>query len=274
MGGRAEIRRHLMITNSSPPAVHCPCCGATAVRLLRDPVLVCSMCGHRFMAAPPIVIYDEAYHGFSDDPYFRAKVRLEIRERIGPMLPAGARVLDVGCGNGVFVEEAEKAGYPALGIDTSQAAVKLCLSRGLEARCCTLHEVTDHFDVVTMWDVIEHVVDPAALISDAHRVLRPDGILVVKTPYAARGVFHLRPLWPLLLQMPAHVQFFTTSSLSVLLTRSGFSPTVIRAERFRGRKKVSSPRSMGGRVLRDLAWWTNLTGNLYALARRQLAPPA
>ncbi len=100
-------------------------------------------------------------------------------------LPAGARVLDVGCGTGAVLE-ALSARFEAYGTDTSQLAIDLCRQRGLaNAFCCTLETFPYpelRFDLVTLLDVIEHVDDDLGVLREAHRYLKPGGWALVTVP--------------------------------------------------------------------------------------------
>jgi SAM-dependent methyltransferase len=194
----------------------------------------CGECGHRFAAAPPAVevelaqLYEEDYAGFRSDVVFQGVVRRELEARFAPRLPPRAAILDVGCGNGDFLKAAQDAGFSARGIDFSPAAVALCRSRGLQAEVgdfLTL-DFGQRFHVITMWDVVEHLPAPLALVQRARELLLPGGYLVLKTPLATDATFRLvcrvRRLAGAMLQVPAHIQFFTDSSLRRLGTRSGF----------------------------------------------------
>jgi 2-polyprenyl-3-methyl-5-hydroxy-6-metoxy-1,4-benzoquinol methylase len=100
-------------------------------------------------------------------------------------LPAGARVLDVGCGTGAVLE-ALSARFEAYGTDTSQLAIDLCRQRGLaNAFCCTVETFPRRalqFDLVTMLDVIEHIDDDLGVLRAAQCVLKPGGWTLVTVP--------------------------------------------------------------------------------------------
>ena len=103
-------------------------------------------------------------------------------------------VLDVGCGVGNFLSLAGREGLDAVGVDVDPRPVEA--ARGAGLRAYTTAELDQHvpdatMDAATMWDVIEHVVDPGALLRDAVRKLRPGGLVVIETPDA---LFPLRPV--------------------------------------------------------------------------------
>lgn len=100
-------------------------------------------------------------------------------------LPAGARVLDVGCGTGAVLE-ALSARFEAYGTDTSPLAIDLCLERGLtNAFCCTLETFPRQelrFDLVTLLDVVEHIDDDLGLLREAQRYVKAGGWALVTVP--------------------------------------------------------------------------------------------
>ncbi len=152
-------------------------------------------------------------------------------------LPPGARVLDVGCGLGVFLGVARERGLIGTGIDISATATAIAHERfGHDARAGTLEEQRfpdARFDLVTLWDVIEHVFDPAALMREVRRVLAPGGLVLLETPDEGailRGLARLA-YWASLGRVrgparscyyPAHRVYFTRPGLRALLARSGF----------------------------------------------------
>jgi len=133
-------------------------------------------------------------------------------------------LLDVGCYTGVFVEIAQRHGWDAWGVEPSRWAVAQAQARGLHVVQGTLGtadlpEAT--FDVVTMWDVIEHVPDPRGALREVYRLLRPGGLVVVHTidiesPFARL----MGARWPWLMEM--HIYYFSRCTLRAMLEGSGF----------------------------------------------------
>ena len=108
---------------------------------------------------------------------------------VGEQVPQPGRLLDIGCGVGVFLELARARGWQVTGVDISDYAVQHAREqRGLDARCGVLRDMQFNdgsFDVITMWDVIEHLPDPLAELREVRRVLRQDGCLLINTPNEA-----------------------------------------------------------------------------------------
>jgi SAM-dependent methyltransferase len=145
-------------------------------------------------------------------------------ERLRRWAPSG-RLLDIGAGSGALVEEALKLGFKAEGVEPSGWLADRAKKRGLPVHHCALPHasVRGPFDVVTLVDVIEHVMDPMALISAAAGVLAPDGMILVITPDVSSVVPRLlgRRWWHFRI---AHVGYFNPSNLDRAFLTHGFVP--------------------------------------------------
>lgn len=108
------------------------------------------------------------------------------------------RVLDVGCGNGFYAGEFSKLGANVTGIDYSQHAITFAKDRhpGIDFRIMSGYSLKDfpdnEFDIVTLFDVIEHMSDQVHVLNEIKRILKPSGFLIVSTD--ADESIWLRPL--------------------------------------------------------------------------------
>jgi 2-polyprenyl-3-methyl-5-hydroxy-6-metoxy-1,4-benzoquinol methylase len=199
-------------------------------------VRTCPHCGHRFVPADRVdlaairgLYRDDCYDGFRPDPAFAAYLRRFVEEELSLRLRPGARVLDVGCGNGEFLAALAETGFEGWGLDVSAAAVEACRRRGLRASEGDLSggecPGEGPFDAVTLWDVVEHLTEPAACLRRAAALLKPGGFVFVKTP-EVRGLSAflagaLPVMHRVLLSAPAHIQYFTKRSAGAALAASG-----------------------------------------------------
>ncbi len=138
--------------------------------------------------------------------------------------PAGRPLLDVGCHTGVFVEIAARHGWDAWGIEPSRWAVERAQARGLRVIQGTLGTAglpETHFDMVTMWDVIEHLTDPRGALQQVYRLLKPGGLAVVHT-IDIESLFarSMGARWPWLMEM--HIYYFSRRTLRAMLEKCGF----------------------------------------------------
>jgi 2-polyprenyl-3-methyl-5-hydroxy-6-metoxy-1,4-benzoquinol methylase len=247
--------------------------------------LRCRRCAHRWLLTTPEVQglieaqYDGHYAGFRVDPYFNAVVSEELEQRLAAIVPPPATLLDVGCGNGEFLSLAKAARYTACGIDVSEAAAEGCRQRGLEVNAGDFLSRTfdQQFDIITLWDVMEHLRSPGDFARRAASLLAPDGVLLLKIPSKGSLNFSLLRLVSgrggLLLGAPGHIQFFSESSLRRLLARTGFRQVLwFTSKRFRSQQRTLRPKKLIGRAVVRLI--SRLAGdqNLYVVATRSSFP--
>jgi len=139
---------------------------------------------------------------------------------------APPRLLDVGCGAGFLLDAAREWGWAVQGVELSPfAAERAQRDLGLPVVQGELAEAQfpeGHFDIVVMRELLEHVPDPLALLKEARRVLREDGVLFVQVPNDLEGV-RMR-LWRRVWWMipPLHLFYFRRETLEALLERAGF----------------------------------------------------
>ncbi|MDE1928441.1 MAG: class I SAM-dependent methyltransferase, partial [Burkholderiales bacterium] len=114
----------------------------------------------------------------------QARRKLWLLRHLPPRIPRRGRLLDVGCAAGFFLAEA-RAHYEVQGVELSAWSSAWAREQlGLPVHTGTLQQAAleaGRYDVVTLWDVIEHVPDPVPLLSEAARVLAPGGSVVLTT---------------------------------------------------------------------------------------------
>jgi SAM-dependent methyltransferase len=138
----------------------------------------------------------------------------------------GKRVLDVGCAGGAFLVAARELGFAGVGIVPNRwLAAWGRRTYGLDIREGALAPGTfrpQSFDVITLWDVLEHLAHPHETLSEIRRLLRADGILVVNYPDVASSAARvLGTRWPFWLSV--HLLYYTPKTITAQLERAGFS---------------------------------------------------
>jgi SAM-dependent methyltransferase len=137
----------------------------------------------------------------------------------------------MGCGLGFFLEEARDAGWDAHGSEFETRAVEINRSKGfncLEAPIGVHTFDRGYFDVVTAFEVVEHLRDPSAEAAVIAHALRPGGLFYCTTPnFASLSRRVLGSNWAVV-SYPEHLLYFTPSSLCRWLTRVGFVPLKVR----------------------------------------------
>lgn len=94
-----------------------------------------------------------------------------------------AKVLDVGCGQGYFLDVLKEIGADAKGLDLMDFNIQMCRQRGLNVRKATVELENDgEYDLVTAFDVIEHLSEPSKFFKDVSRILKPGGYFLAFTP--------------------------------------------------------------------------------------------
>lgn len=181
-----------------PALGRCPICGdASARATCREAdltVFTCRGCGTAYVDPQPDAasiagLYADDYFSTIYDPqsaactaYFQG-----VMTRISRVRPTG-RLLEVGPGRGYFLQVSRDAGWDVAGVELSGAAAGQLRNRGFDVAQGTLDDLPApdrRFDMVVMWDVLEHVPDPVAALRHVPRLLGPGGLFVLKVPNRA-----------------------------------------------------------------------------------------
>jgi 2-polyprenyl-3-methyl-5-hydroxy-6-metoxy-1,4-benzoquinol methylase len=132
-------------------------------------------------------------------------------------VPPNVRVLDIGCGFGESLGYHRARGCDAHGAEADANILRVAERHGLNVRHGLFdahHYEPASFDVVTLDQVVEHVVDPVALLRGIHHVLKPGGLLVLSTPNAEGWSARVFGRHWIHWHAPYHLQFFTPASMA------------------------------------------------------------
>lgn len=156
----------------------------------------------------------------------RSLVHQQMRHLPRRLPRQGARLLDVGCGNGNFLALAQAAGWVVEGVDFDPLAIAAARKKDLKVHIGGLEQVGQHaggYDWISCSHVIEHVHDPVQWLQDMHALLRQGGTLWLQTPnIESWGHAHFGADWRGL-EPPRHLVLFTLDGLCDKLKALGFT---------------------------------------------------
>jgi ubiquinone/menaquinone biosynthesis C-methylase UbiE len=181
--------------------------------------------------------YDEDYfHGriyadYSAERDYRLRLFEQKLSLVRKYAPERGRLLDVGCAAGYFLEVAKERGYEVYGVEISDYIAER-IDKSLKSRVFVgqLEEAgfqENSFDVVTMWDVLEHMPNPLQTLRETSRVLKPGGMMFVETiNTACLNSRLLGDRWPLY-RPPFHLFYFSIRTLTELIDKSGLEVVAV-----------------------------------------------
>lgn len=137
-----------------------------------------------------------------------------------------SRILDVGCGSGYFLEVAKQRGWEVFGTEFTEDAVSVCRSKGImmhQGKLDTENYPASSFDIITSFEVLEHINDPLEEVKKFHALLRKEGIVYLTTPnFNSLSRLVLKEKWNVL-EFPEHLGYYTTTVLKQLFKSGGFN---------------------------------------------------
>lgn len=219
-----------MTTASSTPA--CPICAAAGCRALgsRDSytLFACPGCQAQFWSPfrnPGRAWYEQQAQYRSDPPrLYRGYHRAFLRRLAA--LPPASRILDLGCGSGALVVELARRGQEVWGVDTDRLNIEIAQRHAPNAHlfASSLEDFLaradlPRFDVVTCFEVLEHLDDPLGFLRRVAGLLQPQGLLVLSVPSRER-------FWPNLYAWdfpPFHLSRWNEAALAALFHRAGLA---------------------------------------------------
>jgi 2-polyprenyl-3-methyl-5-hydroxy-6-metoxy-1,4-benzoquinol methylase len=139
----------------------------------------------------------------------------------------GGRLLDVGCATGLFLHFMRNNGaWDVEGVEINPEAARMARDQfNLAVHTGTLEQAglpSQAFDVVTMWDVFEHVHDPGQTLDEVWRILKPQGLLILRVPNGSSRDARLFGQYWAGLEPPRHLYVFTPHTLKALFHRNHF----------------------------------------------------
>lgn len=178
------------------------------------------------------IIYPEEYDQYEERPNpsrFRRFMRsygLLKQIRSIEHFQKGGKLLDIGCATGEFLQEtSRRPGWQVYGVEPGEKPSAIARSRGLDVFTGFLEEDPFpgiQFEVVTLWNVIEHLPDPLAALKSIYQRLQPGGWLVFSTPNLNSFDARIYQKYWIGYELPRHYYVFSEDSIAKLLDLSGF----------------------------------------------------
>jgi 2-polyprenyl-3-methyl-5-hydroxy-6-metoxy-1,4-benzoquinol methylase len=226
----------------------CPICGSTNSKHLLTrfglDIWRCQDCKHGFQN--PRLKYDKATELYMDDQsasdIYTSPLQIEIDEikyqygvdLIGLALEGVKhKILDIGCGAGVFLKIAHNSGWPiCVGVDPNENYSKIYAeSKGVQYIQGTLEKLDEYnigsnYDCISMWSVLEHMNDPKKVVEKISSILTPEGVIFILVPnldsLATRLMRQISPTFAW-----KHPNYFCKESLVTLMDKGGFKPVLM-----------------------------------------------
>lgn len=215
---------------------NCILCGSASItnmpRYQRDFLCRCSQCGFVFARKqPPPHELEKYYSEYSyDREYFVSPITIkryrEILQVLEPYRQTN-RLLDVGCGNGIFLTVAAEMGWEVYGVELSGTGVQRCHEKGLsnvhKGVLADVASVLPKMDVAISIEVIEHIQSPVEELSLKRKVLRPGGAIYITTPNFNSLLRLYKREKSSDIAYPEHLSYYTPRTLKLLMERNGFA---------------------------------------------------
>ncbi|MDQ3116323.1 MAG: class I SAM-dependent methyltransferase [Verrucomicrobiota bacterium] len=196
---------------------------------------------------------------------------------------AGGRLLDVGTGDGRFLAAAQEGGFAVVGTEVSEAGASYVRERGFDVHLGQITDLAlpnDSFDLATIWHVLEHVPDPAAVLRKIHGLLRPGGILAVAVPNEENFFLRRRfgqaktsPFDPLTFGGEIHLSYFRPATLRAALRAAGFHVMEFGVDDIYHRRNLAMRLKLWLQQILARAFGWHFAVAMYAVCRRVERPP-
>jgi SAM-dependent methyltransferase len=151
-------------------------------------------------------------------PHFRRRLMQLSRELGQP-----GNLLDFGCADGYFLEEARARGWAIDGLEIATEMAATAAQRlGIPIAGTLSSLARNHFDAITLWEVVEHLGDPVGTLSMLRSYLRPGGLLALSTPNADHWQAWREPGTWTAYRPPSHLVLFGATAIQLALKRAGY----------------------------------------------------
>jgi 2-polyprenyl-3-methyl-5-hydroxy-6-metoxy-1,4-benzoquinol methylase len=218
---------------------NCVCCGSNQLKPLKSFEIAwlvkCASCSMVFSSRNPTSTeLEDHYRGYGRNDYLSPitiKRYNEILDQFEKVRKTN-RLLDVGCGIGYFLEVAKSRGWEVYGTEYTDEAIRICQSKGIQMHQGVLNPQNyslESFDVITSFEVIEHINTPNTELSNIISLLRKGGYFYVTTPnFNSLLRYYLGSKYNVI-GWPEHLSYYTHATLSYLLKNHGLKKVYVQS---------------------------------------------
>lgn len=281
------------IFNVDCPIGHANELTKTNIKLPEGHLSVCKKCGH-LVSSCSISKYNKTMQQFNcvsgTLPKGKSKSRAfklhaKRLNKIKQILnkPANKiKLLDLGCSSGAFLNSARALNFDVEGVEPAKLAAETAIQNGLKVHIGTLNELKlpyNSYDVITMFEVIEHLQNPQQVLFDAKKLLKPGGLIIIGTANTDSWTNKfMKNRWEYydLQKHGGHISFFNTNSIKLLTENIGFSVLEIktRCVKFFERNEIPKPIYKFFKIFTELcnipAQWFNKGHDMLVIAKNNL----
>ena len=195
----------------------------------------CKECGFVFAKKiPSSAELEEHYKGYGRNDYLSPITIKRYNELLNTFekYRKTNKLLDVGCGIGYFLEVAKDRGWDVYGTEYTDEAIQICSSKGINMEKGILNPnnyESEEFDIITSFEVIEHINNPIDELTNFHKLLRKEGLVYVTTPnFNSLLRYKLKANYNVICY-PEHLSYYTPRTLKKVFTLVGFSTNKIQS---------------------------------------------
>lgn len=238
--------------------IQCLICDSYSIKPLvgyysKHRLLKCHNCGFVFMEQiPTSKELEEYYRNYTYDyEGFLSPITIKSYNHLldeFEVFRQTNQILDVGCGKGWFLMEAKKRNWKVFGTEHSKTAMKQCAEKGINMELGELNPENyecSNFDIITSFEVIEHINNPIQVVKSISKLLRNGGLFYCTTPnFNSLMRYYLRTEYDVI-SYPEHLSYYTKTTLTKLLENNSFKSskvlsTGLSISRIKTSKKIST----------------------------------
>ena len=218
---------------------NCILCGSGSIKKMKNyekhHLVKCLSCKFVFCEPIPTELeLEKHYENYGRNDYLSPltiKRYHEILDSFEPYRKTN-RLIDVGCGIGYFLIEAQKRGWEVYGTEFTDEAIEICSQKGIKMNKGILapeNYNSQEFDVITSFEVIEHINNPQEELCNFNKILRRGGLVYCTTPnFNSLLRYRLKEKYNVLCY-PEHLSYYTPRTLRKVFNRTGFKTKRIKA---------------------------------------------